>query len=147
MSQRTVFEGLKVLDLTHGFAGALATMILADNGAAVTHVEPPEDADYRGDPNRAAAGLRQWRRGKTRLAVNLKSDEGRARAQALAQEADVIVSAFRPGVTAKLGLDYETLARANPRLIYCTITGFGPRGPYRDLPGYEGVVMALAGRM
>jgi len=146
MSPR-VFDGVKVLDLTHGFAGAVATMILADNGAAVTRIEPPEDAGYRGDPNRGSGGFKQWRRGKTRLVLNLKSPEGRARAQALAREADVLAAAFRPGVLERLGLDYETLAADNPRLIHCTITGFGTKGRYRDLPGYDGLVMALAGRM
>ncbi|MBV9512366.1 MAG: CoA transferase [Caulobacteraceae bacterium] len=147
MNQPTVFDGLKVVDLTHGFAGALTTMIMADNGAAVTRIEPPEGCGYRGEPNRDSAGLRQWRRGKARLVLDLKTPAGIEPAKALVREADVLVAAFRPGVLERLGLGYEALAADNPRLVYCAITGFGPRGKYRDLPGYEGVVMALAGRM
>jgi crotonobetainyl-CoA:carnitine CoA-transferase CaiB-like acyl-CoA transferase len=147
MTQPTVFDGLKVLDLARGFAGEIATMVLADNGAVVTRIEPPDDGDHRGAPNRDTAGRRQWSRGKTRRVIDLKSPQGCAEAIALAAEADVLVASFRPGVLDRLGLGYDELSAVNPQIIHCTITGFGPKGRYRDVPAYEGVVMALAGRM
>jgi crotonobetainyl-CoA:carnitine CoA-transferase CaiB-like acyl-CoA transferase len=143
----TIFEGLRVVDLTHGQAGAIATMILADNGAAVTRVEPPPGSGYRGDPSRSSGGRRQWHRGKVVETLDLRSTGGRRRALELLAVSDVVVDAFRPGVMEKLGLGWDELSAANPGLVGCSITGFGPSGPYRDLPGYEAVVLAVAGKM
>jgi crotonobetainyl-CoA:carnitine CoA-transferase CaiB-like acyl-CoA transferase len=143
----TALEGLRVLDLTHGQAGALTTMILADNGAEVTRIEPPPSASYRGDPAAGAAGYVQWHRGKQLERLDLQSPAGQARAQDLAAQVDVVVDAFRPGVLDRLGLGWDRLSGANPGLIGCSITGFGAHGPYRDVPGYDAVVAAVSGKM
>jgi crotonobetainyl-CoA:carnitine CoA-transferase CaiB-like acyl-CoA transferase len=143
----TVFDGLSVLDLTHGQAGALVTMILADNGASVTRLEPSASASYRGDPAAGLGGRVQWHRGKEVVPIDLKSDAGQQQAKELAASADVIVDSFRPGVLSRLGLGWEQLSAGHPMLISCSITGFGSAGPYRDLPGYEGIVAAIVGKM
>lgn len=138
----TACAGLTVLDFSQGMAGALATMILADNGAEVTKVEPPE-----GDRSRAEPGFLMWNRGKQSVVLDLDRAEDRGVAGQLARDADVVVESFRPGVADRLGIGYSVLAAASPRLIYCSISGFGPNGPDRDLQGYEAVVAARAGRM
>src|SRR5438552_11836757 len=147
MTTPTIFESLRVLDLSRGFAGALVTMVLADNGAEVTRVEAPPEAIDAADPSRAAAGYRQWQRGKARRVADLKDPADLARVRELALGADVLVESFRPGVLERLGLGYEGLAEANPGLVYCAISGFGPKGQHRDYKAYEGVVQAKAGRM
>jgi crotonobetainyl-CoA:carnitine CoA-transferase CaiB-like acyl-CoA transferase len=123
-------------------AGALAGMVLADNGAEVIKVEPPQGYPARSDP-----GFLMWDRGKKSVALDLKTDEGRADFQRLVPAADVVLHDLRPGVAERLGLDYATLSELNPRLVYGAISGFGERGPDRDLPGYESVVNARSGRM
>ena len=136
MSQ--VFEGITVLDFTHGMAGSVATMVLSDYGAEVIKVEPPGGERFGHVP----AAL-QWNRGKKSICLDLKGPEGRKQAQRV----DVVIESFRPGVTRRLGIDYETLGAKRPDLVYCSITGFGPRGPYAHYKGYEGVVVAKCGRM
>src|SRR5262249_50090338 len=143
----TILEGLRVLDLTHGQAGAIATMILADNGADVTRIEPPADSGYRGDPSRFAPGRRQWHRGKRVQVLDLTTPAGRDRARALVAASDVLVESFRPGVLDRLGLGWDVQHELNPALISCSITAFGPDGPLRDVPGYEAIVHAVAGKM
>ena len=137
-----VFEGIRVLDLSSGPVGGMATMVLADFGAEVVKLERPG-----GDPLRSLAAAPMWLRGKRSVEADLKTEDGRARLLELSREADVVVSTLRPGNAERLGADYDTLAADNPRLIYCSITGFGPRGPYADYPAYEGVVAAKSGRM
>ena len=137
-----VFEGIRVLDLSSGPVGGIATMVLADFGAEVVKLERPG-----GDPLRSLAAAPMWLRGKRSVEADLKTQDGRARLLELSREADVVVSTLRPGNAERLGADYATLAADNPRLIYCSITGFGPRGPYADYPAYEGVVAAKSGRM
>ena len=137
-----VFEGIRVLDLSSGPVGGVATMVLADFGAEVVKLERPG-----GDPLRSLAAAPMWLRGKRSVEADLKTEDGRARLLELSREADVVVSTLRPGNAERLGADYATLAADNPRLIYCSITGFGPRGPYADYPAYEGVVAAKSGRM
>ncbi|MGE0387463.1 MAG: CoA transferase [Gammaproteobacteria bacterium] len=144
---RGTFDGLTVIDLTHGMAGGLATMILADGGANVTRIEAPADSAYRGDPGRGSPGRRQWHRGKRRVQIDLGSDEGAERVAGLIAGTDVVVESFRPGRLAARGLSYARFAAARPGLIWCSITGFPDAGPWRDLPGYEHVVMAAAGRL
>ncbi|MBI4641679.1 MAG: CoA transferase [Candidatus Tectomicrobia bacterium] len=135
-------EGLTILDFSWGMPGGIATMILADYGAEVIKVEPPT-----GDPFRAVPGFLLWNRGKKSLVLDLKTSEGQERIKQLTCQADVVVESFRPGVTERLGIDYETLSRDNSALVYCSITGFGPKGPYSRYKGYEGVVAAKSGRM
>ncbi|HLZ72014.1 MAG TPA: CoA transferase [Dehalococcoidia bacterium] len=134
--------GVRVLDLSCGPAGGAATMVLADFGADVIKIEPPG-----GDPFRFLAAAPMWLRGKRSLVLDLKANAGVARLHELASDADVAVSSFRPGTAERLSADYATLATVNSRLVYCAITGFGPRGPYRRYKGYEALVAAKSGRM
>jgi crotonobetainyl-CoA:carnitine CoA-transferase CaiB-like acyl-CoA transferase len=136
----TALDGLQVLDFTWGLPGAIATMVLGDNGAEVIKVEPPG-----GDPQREMPAFAQWHRGKRSVVLDLKRADGKARARELAITADVLVQSWRPGVADRLGLGYAALAGDNSSLVHCSITGFGPRGPYSALRGYDGIVAAKAG--
>ena len=137
-----LFDGITVLDFTRGMAGSIATMVMSDFGAEVIKVEPPA-----GDPFRNHPGAIQWNRGKKSVILDLKTAAGREQVQRLARQAGVIVESFRPGVTKRLGIDYETFGSHRPELVYCSLTGFGPKGPYANYKGYEGVVAAKCGRM
>jgi crotonobetainyl-CoA:carnitine CoA-transferase CaiB-like acyl-CoA transferase len=134
--------GLTVLDFSWGMPGALATLVMADFGAEVIKVEPPG-----GDPFRFQRAWISWNRGKKGVALDLDTAEGRAHALELIGAADVLVESFRPGDMADWGLAYDALSQRHPRLIYCSITGFGQKGPLARVKGYEGVVAAKAGRM
>jgi crotonobetainyl-CoA:carnitine CoA-transferase CaiB-like acyl-CoA transferase len=144
---------LKILDFSRVLAGPLATMVLADLGAAVTKVERPGGGDETrawGPPYDAAGDATYFQsvnRNKGSLVLDLADDAGRAEARRLAAEADVVVENFRPGVMAKLGLGYEELAATNPGLVYCSITGFGAGEAGAALPGYDLLVQALGGLM
>src|SRR5215212_1753802 len=135
-------HGLRVLDLTLGPAGGIATMILSDFGAEVLKVEPPG-----GDPFRALAAAPMWLRGKQSMTLDLKTDAGRERVHELVRGADVAVVGLRPATAERLGVDPAALTALNPRLVSCAITGFGPDGPYRSYKGYDAVVAAKSGRM
>ena len=143
---------LRILDFSRVLAGPFATMMLADLGAEVIKVERPEIGDETrswGPPNDAdgtATYFQAVNRNKRSIALDLSADAGRIRAQELAADADVIVENFRPDVMDKLGLGYETLSVANPRLVYCSITGFGA-GQGARLPGYDLLVQAVGGLM
>ena len=119
----------------------MTTMLLADHGAQVTKIEPPG-----GDPFRRQPGYRVWQRGK-RSAILRSEGRGADRELllTLAAHADVLVESFAPGVTARLGIDYATLPGANPRLIYCSITGYGRDNRHADRPGYDALVAARSG--
>ena len=144
-------KGVRVLDLSQFLPGPHLTMTMADHGADVIMIEP---ADGVGEPSRALGlrtqdGIAVWfrniARGKRSLKLDLKSDADRALFLSLADEADVIIEAFRPGVAKRLGVDYEAIARRNPRIVYCAISAFGQNGPYRDRPAHDLAVQALAG--
>ena len=135
-------EGLKVLDFSRGMSGALATMFLADNGAEVIKIESPE-----GDPDRKRPAFLQWARGKRSVVLDLRTEDGKEAAKALATGADVAVENFRPGVADRLGIGYKALSAVNPGLVYCSISGFGQKGPYRGIKAYDAVVAAKTGRM
>ena len=137
-----VFEGITVLDFTQGMPGGIATMVMSDFGAEVIKVEPPGGEKLRDLP-----GAIQWNRGKKSVVLDLKSPEGREKAQQLARLSDVVIESFRPGVTHRLGIDYETLKAGHPEMIYASLTGFGTKGPYANYKGYNGVVAAKSGRM
>jgi crotonobetainyl-CoA:carnitine CoA-transferase CaiB-like acyl-CoA transferase len=122
--------------------GALCTLVLADFGADVIKVEPPG-----GDPFRFQPAWISWNRGKKSIVLDLRTAEGRAQAIELIAAADVLVESFRPGDMAEWGLAYDDLSQRYPRLIYCSITGFGQKGPLARVKGYEGIVAAKAGRM
>ena len=144
---------LKILDFSRVLAGPLATMTLADLGAEVTKVERPgsgDDTRSWGPPHDDAGEATYFQavnRNKRSVALDLDDAEDLAEARRLALAADVVVENFRPGLMAKLGLDYSTLAAGNPRLVYCSITGFGASGAGAELPGYDLLVQALGGLM
>jgi len=142
MSRSGALAGLRVLDLTSGPAGGLATMILADFGAEVLLVERPG-----GDPFARLPAAPMWRRGKRTATLDLATDEGLERLHGLAAAADVLVCSGRPSTLTRRGLDFESLHRRHPHLVVAHITGFGDTGPRAELPGYEHVVAARAGRM
>jgi crotonobetainyl-CoA:carnitine CoA-transferase CaiB-like acyl-CoA transferase len=144
-------DGLLVLDLTRLLPGAAATMQLANFGAEVVKIEEPERGDYgREMPpylDGEGAVFRMVNRGKKSVALDLKSDGGRAAFLKLAQTADVVVESFRPGAMQRLGLDYETLRALNPRIIYVSITGYGQEGPWAAMAGHDINYLALGGAL
>jgi crotonobetainyl-CoA:carnitine CoA-transferase CaiB-like acyl-CoA transferase len=135
-------EGLRVVDLTAGPAGGLATMILADFGAEVLLIERPG-----GDPFQHLPAASLWRRGKRTLNLDLASAADLTRLHTLLAAADVLVCNWRPAALRRRGLDYAPLHARHPQLVVCHIGGFGDRGPLADVPGYEHVVAARSGRM
>ncbi len=152
MSHRTALEDIRVLELTQVMAGPFCGQVLADMGADVVKVEPPG-----GDSTRRSLGFRMGgddtaaflavNRNKRSLTLDLKDDAHRAAFHRLARDADVVLENNRPGVAARLGVDYETLAEINPRLVYASISGFGQTGPYAQRPGYDLIAQGLAGVM
>ncbi|MFF9479494.1 CaiB/BaiF CoA transferase family protein [Streptomyces sp. NPDC014733] len=146
----TVLRGLRVLDLSRVLAGPYCTALLADLGADVVKVEPPAGDDARRlGPFREGESVyfAQLNRGKRSIALDLKNPDDHALLLRLAARADVFVENFRPGVTQRLGIDHATLAAANPRLVYASISGFGQSGPMREHPAYDLIVQAMSGLM
>lgn len=144
-------DGLVVLDFSRLFAGPLASMTLADMGADVVKVESPggDEARQFGPPFLGGEGMNYVAlgRGKRSVVLDLKDPEDQRRAQALARTADIVLENFRPGVTERLGIDYETLRKENPELIYCSVTGFDPAGRYRNRPAFDLILQGMAGVM
>lgn len=136
-------HGLRILDFSELLPGPVLTGCLAELGARVLKVERPP----AGDPvRRMSPGVfGAVNRGKDSLLIDLKQPEGRAQAQVLADEADVLVESFRPGVMARLGLDYPGLAARNPKLIYVSLSGYGQDGPYAAVPGHDLNYLSVAG--
>ncbi len=149
---KAALSDIRVIDLSRVLAGPYCTMLLADYGAEVLKIEQPGVGD----------GTRQWgplwvdgesayflsvNRNKKSLTLDLKSAEGRSILGRLVADADVLIENFKPGTTKRMGLDYETLSVNNPGLIYCSITGYGQTGPYRDRPGYDFMIQAQGGIM
>ena len=135
-----VLDGVRVLDLSWGIAGPMATMMLADHGAEVTRIEPP-----KGDPFCDQVGYRGWQRGKRSAVLDLKDAGDYELFRRLASRADVLVESFSPGTAERLGIDYATLAAFNPRLIHCSITGYGRNNRHSHRPGYDALVAARTG--
>jgi crotonobetainyl-CoA:carnitine CoA-transferase CaiB-like acyl-CoA transferase len=135
-----VLDGIVVLDLSQGIAGPIAGMLLADHGASVTKAEPPG-----GDPTRALSGARVWHRGKRSAFLDLNDPDDRAHVAVLASRVDVLLESFAPGVAADLDLDHETLRARNPRLVHCSITGYGDHGRHADRPAIDALVAARTG--
>jgi len=154
-----ILQGIRVLDLTRVLAGPWATQNLADLGAEVIKIErpgqgddtrrwgPPFLADRQGRETGDAAYYLACNRGKKSVTLDLAKPEGRAIARRLALQSDVLVENFKVGDLARHGLDYTGLAADHPRLVYCSITGFGQDGPYRDRPGYDFMIQGLGGLM
>src|SRR5579859_709537 len=136
-----VLDGLKVLDLSWGISGPVTGMLLADHGASVTQVVPPD-----GGPLPVVSGYPVWNRGKRSAVLDLTDEADRQRLSALASRADVLIESFAPGTADRLGIGYDTLRQANPGLIYCDITGYGTDGPDRDRPGIDALVAARTGQ-
>lgn len=148
----TPLENIRVLDLSRILAGPYCTMLLGDLGADVIKVERPgtgDDTRQWGPPFAAgeSAYYLSCNRNKRGITLNLKSDEGRKLAGQLADRCDVLVENFLPGTLDGWGLSYVELSRRNPRLVYCSITGFGQTGPLRDEPGYDIMIQAMSGVM
>lgn len=147
-----ILTGITVLDLTRNVAGPFCTMTLGDLGARVIKIERPDVGDdtrdwYPPQWGPYSSTFLALNRNKESLAVNIDAPEGREIVRALAARADVLVESFRAGSLEKRGLGYQQLKNINPRLIYCSITAFGPDGPYRDRPGYDPLIQAYAGIM
>jgi alpha-methylacyl-CoA racemase len=142
-------EGLRVLDLTRLLPGPLATQHLADHGAEVIKIEDTGAGDYARSMGpmhgESSYFFQVVNRNKKSLRLDLKQDRGRELFLRLAATADVLVEGFRPGVMHKLGLDYETVARANPRIVYCSISGYGQNGPYALRAGHDINYIGYAG--
>ena len=142
--------GVRVLDLTTFLSGPVAARALADLGADVVRVEPPA-----GDPTRAGTGLEPGdppspfylalHRDRRGIVLDLKTEAGTGVLADLVRVSDVLLENYRPGVTTRLGITYDDVAPLNPRLVYCTITGFGPDGPHSQFPATDGAVQAFGG--
>jgi crotonobetainyl-CoA:carnitine CoA-transferase CaiB-like acyl-CoA transferase len=146
-----ILEKVKVLDLSQIMAGPLSSMILGDLGAEVIKVEPPEGdaARVMGDTflHGESDYLLSFNRNKRSMVIDLKMESGREIFYRLAQQADVLLENFRPGTVEKLRVDYPTVSRLNPRIIYCSVSGFGQEGPYRDRPAMDPIIQAMGGLM
>jgi crotonobetainyl-CoA:carnitine CoA-transferase CaiB-like acyl-CoA transferase len=157
-SKKPPLAGIRVLELARVLAGPWAGQMLADMGADVIKVENPEGGDDTrawGPPfvegadgeNLSAAYYHSTNRGKRSIAVDLKTEEGQAIIRRLAAQSDVLIENFKLGGLEKYGLDYESLKKVNPKLVYCSITGFGQNGPYASLAGYDYIVQGMSGFM
>ncbi|MEO9789551.1 MAG: CoA transferase, partial [Aurantimonas coralicida] len=143
--------GLKVLELARILAGPWIGQTLADLGADVIKVESPAGDDTRGwgppfverDGERTAAYFHACNRGKRSVVADFGTEEGRALVRSLAAEADVLIENFKVGGLEKFGLDYESLKAINPRLVYCSVTGFGQDGPYAGRAGYDFMIQGM----
>ena len=148
-----VLEGYRVLDLSIAMSGPFAAMRLGDLGADVIKVEPVTGEWQRHVSAGGARGHRvnvsflSLNRNKRSLAVNLKDAEGRRLVHELAQDADVFLQNYRPGVAARLGMDYETVRAVNPRIVYISISGYGETGPYASWPGQDLILQGMSGAM
>ena len=138
----SVLEGLSLVDLATGIAGPYAAMLLAEMGADCIKVEPRE-----GDQARGLPGFAVWNRSKRGITADPATDGGREVIQRLAERADILVESFSPAQARRFGLDYDSLAQANPGLVYCAIPPFGEKGPLAEKPADEYVVSAFAGIM
>ncbi|MBX6317160.1 CaiB/BaiF CoA-transferase family protein [Pigmentiphaga sp.] len=154
----TCLSGVRVLDLSRVFSGPWAAQMLADFGADVIKVERPgrgDDVrqqglrvkDAQGRETKETSSYLAMNRGKRSITVDLSHPEGQALIRDLARHSDILIENFKAGDLARYGLDYESLSAANPRLIYCSISGFGQTGPYRHLPGYDPIFQSMSGLM
>ena len=150
MSEEKAFSGIKIFDATQGIAGPHSTLLMAQHGAEVNKIEPI-DGDWGRTLGKVyddyCAAFLGFNAGKRSISLDLKHDDGIAVAQKLAYEADVVTESFRPGVMKRFGLDYETVKKHNPDVVYLSVTGFGQDGPYNGLPVTDSVIQAFSGWM
>lgn len=156
---KKALEHLRVLDLSRIFAGPWSTQNLADLGAEVIKVErpgrgddtrawgPPFLNDANGDPTTDSSYFMAVNRGKQSITVDISTPEGQAIIKDLAKNVDIVVENYKVGTLKRYGLDYDNLSSVNPRLVYCSVTGFGQTGPYAELPGYDFVFQGMSGLM
>ncbi|WP_121640415.1 CaiB/BaiF CoA-transferase family protein [Virgibacillus sp. Bac330] len=145
-------EHIRVLDLSRVLAGPYCTMIMGDLGAEIIKVEAPGGSDETrkwGPPfqEEVSAYYLCANRNKKSITLDLKSASGAEKIKQLVKESDVIIHNFKTGTMERFGLSYHTLSSINPKLIYCSITGFGETGPFKDLPGYDFIIQAMSGLM
>lgn len=144
-----VLNGVRIIDLSRLLPGPLATMLMADMGAEVIKVEDPNAPDYTRfmPPQLKGEGVNYLalNRNKKSVSINLKSDEGRAQFYELCKSADIVIDSFRPGVLAKMQLDYDTVKQHNPKIIYVAVTGYGQTGPYKNMAGHDINYLAYSG--
>ncbi|MDS9466298.1 CaiB/BaiF CoA-transferase family protein [Paracoccus sp. MBLB3053] len=151
----TPLAGLKVVELARILAGPWAGQILADLGAEVTKVEAPEGDDTRRwgppfierDGESSAAYFHSTNRGKRSVVADFRTPEGQDKVRSLVADADVVIENFKVGGLAKYGLDFASLSALNPRLVYCSVTGFGQTGPYAHRAGYDYIIQGMSGLM
>lgn len=154
----SALDGVKVLDLSRVFSGPWAAQMLADFGADVIKVERPgrgDDVrhqgypmpDRNGAPSRETSSFVAMNRGKRSLTIDISRPAGQALVRKLAASADILIENFKAGDLRRHGLDYDSLSALNPRLVYCSITGFGQTGPYSHLPGYDPIFQSMSGLM
>lgn len=141
----TPLAGIRVVDFSHVIAGPLATFYLAQMGAEVIKIEKPGGGDVLRRAERGASAFLSLNAGKQSRELDFHTPEGLSAALELAREADVFVDNFRPGSLERHGLGYEAVAKVNPRIIYCSISGFGRSGPWSDRAAYDHVVQAMTG--
>lgn len=143
--------GIKVLDLTRLLPGAVCSLILADMGADVVKVEDPGVGDYARHMPPLVDGMgaffRSSNRNKRSIVIDLKNDDGQAVFHRLVEDADVILEGFRPGVTKRLKVNYHSLKKINPRIVYCSLSGWGQSGPYKEMSGHDLNYVSLNGLM
>ena len=148
-------QGIKVVDLSRMAPGPFCTMVLGDLGADVIRVEEPgggrmareRSAGVDEDAARRNAAFNALNRNKRSIALNLKDEAARKVLRELVIDADVFVEGFRPGVVSRLGCDYETLSEINPRLVYCSLSGYGQDGPYSGLVGHDINYISVGGAL
>jgi crotonobetainyl-CoA:carnitine CoA-transferase CaiB-like acyl-CoA transferase len=140
-------SGIKIIEAASYVTGPFASQLLADMGAEVIKIEEPKHGDpFRGWGDRNyAATFCSLNRNKKSITLDLRTDEGRDIALQLTTGADALIQNFRPGVMDKRGLGYDDVKKFNPKIVYCSISGFGPTGPYRDMPGYDTIGQARSG--
>jgi crotonobetainyl-CoA:carnitine CoA-transferase CaiB-like acyl-CoA transferase len=152
MTAPGALEGIRVLDFTRHMAGPYATVTLADHGADVVKIESLPDGDHSRTGGVHSVGTESavflmWNRGKRSVALDLRRPECLAVVHRMVPEADVVIENYRPGVAEEIGIGYDRLAAINPRLVYCSVSAFGPSGPLASFPGTDPVIQAWSGVM
>lgn len=150
VGKMTILKGLKILDFSTLLPGVFTTMMFADYGADVIHVESSKRVDLMRimppyDEEKESYIHQHVNRSKRSISLNLKTKEGVDIVKSLIEHYDIVIEGFRPGVMKRLGLDYETLKQINPKIIYCSITGYGQTGPYNTRPGHDNNILSVAG--